>query len=740
MLRIKWQKGRQPRRLLCFSAAFFLMALTFTLLLARAAHIPAAMLLTGAVAMLLCAGLTLLLREETYRFRALLLGLVAGWLWCCGYGCAALLPAQKLDGFAGTLRVELTDYAESHISYGTAEGILTQADGVACRRRVKLYLLDGTPEGAPGDVLTFQGTLHAASRDWRTGLLPRGLLLTVSQEGPEILEPGAAMTALRRMRVFSRRMAQRIGTLLPGDEGTLLSALLCGQKAPSGSELERALTLSGTRHITAVSGLHVSILAGAMIWLLGKKRGLLLAIPVVFCYGAIVGFPASVVRAGVMLLFWAGSFWLKEEKDPLTALAAALLLLTAQDPFSCLSPGLLLSFGATLGLILLAGPLQRAFTAPLNKLSRPWLRKLLFYIASTAASSLAATLFTLPLNLLFFETVPLLSLLYNILILWAVALGMELGILTLVISLISMPAAALFARWVARWPLWWVVTAVKSALGLRFAATDSANLFLAVFSGLILLVLLLWKGERLSSRKTLLAAGALLSAAVMLTAAERAVFGTLQIVNSGGQAVLLLRGEEVCVINAGARRETAGEALAEAMTRWNAAETGLVLCTGEGYKSQGGLLPLLEEAHPQTLLLPSASGALPGEYEVYGARYYKKTGAVKCGDFTAELVQLSDKSYLCRLLGQRSSVLLAAGLKKKPLLEALQQQDCRADILILDGGQAQDFRVLYRLFAAAQPRQIYCISGSYDSDLPERCCGVLIRRVGSKGAAISYMR
>lgn len=156
MLRIKWQKGRQPRRLLCFSAAFFLMALTFTLLLARAAHIPAAMLLTGAVAMLLCAGLTLLLREETYRFRALLLGLVAGWLWCCGYGCAALLPAQKLDGYAGTLRVELTEYAESHVSYGTAEGILTQADGVACRRRVKLYLLDGTPEGAPGDVLTFQ--------------------------------------------------------------------------------------------------------------------------------------------------------------------------------------------------------------------------------------------------------------------------------------------------------------------------------------------------------------------------------------------------------------------------------------------------------------------------------------------------------------------------------------------------------------------------------------------------------
>lgn len=171
MLRIKWQKGRQPRRLLCFSAAFFLMALTFTLLLARAAHIPAAMLLTGAVAMLLCAGLTLLLREETPRFRALLLGLTAGWLWCCVYGCGTLLPAQKLDGYAGTLRVELTDYAESHISYGTAEGILTQADGVACRRRVKLYLLDGTPEGAPGDVLTFQGTLHGlADRAFAPGI------------------------------------------------------------------------------------------------------------------------------------------------------------------------------------------------------------------------------------------------------------------------------------------------------------------------------------------------------------------------------------------------------------------------------------------------------------------------------------------------------------------------------------------------------------------------------------------
>lgn len=740
MLLSKWQKGRQPRRLLCFSVAFFLSALLFILLLETQKQLVTVMLLTGAAAVLLSVVLKLLLGEQARLFLALPLGLLLGWLWCCGYSSLTLLPTQAFDGYEGLLTVELTDYPESHTTYGTAEGLLVQADGIACHQKVRLYLLDGTPEGTPGERLQFSGTISAASRTRRANLLSRGVMLTVSQQGSITRQSAESLTLMRRMRIFSHEMGQRIAQLLPGDEGTLLSALLCGEKAPSGGTRDQALSISGTRHVTAVSGLHVSILAGAMVQLLGKKKGLLAAVPVIFCYAAIVGFPASVIRAFVLHLFWVGSFWLKEEKDPLTALGAALLLLMVQNPFSCVSAGLLLSFGATLGLILLAGPIQEVLTRPLRRLRGKWFEKPLFYIASTTASSLAATLFTLPLNLLFFETVPLLSLLSNVLILWAVALGMELGIGLLLLSLVSMSAAGVFAAVIARWPLWWIVTVVRAIGGFRFAAADAANLFLALFSLLILVILLLWKGKLLSGRKTLTVTAVLLLTTVLLTAAERTAFGEIQIINSGGQAALLLRGDGICAVNGGARPDTMGEAAEEAMLRWNGDRAQLVLCTGEGYRTQGGLPALLETTNPKEVLLPSGEGLLSGEYEPYAPLYYDRAGAVKCGDFTAELLPVGEGEYLCRLKSEHMSLLLAAGLKKKTAIAAAKTYDCRATVLVVDSAQAQDHQTLYYLYSGAQPERIYCIASGYDGDVPDTCGGIPIQMVESDGAAVHYVR
>ena len=85
MLPLKWREGRQPRRLLCFSAAFFVTALLFSLLFARCSDLADAALLTGAAAFGLAAALVALLREDYGLFLPLLAGLLAGWLWCFGY-------------------------------------------------------------------------------------------------------------------------------------------------------------------------------------------------------------------------------------------------------------------------------------------------------------------------------------------------------------------------------------------------------------------------------------------------------------------------------------------------------------------------------------------------------------------------------------------------------------------------------------------------------------------------------
>ena len=105
--------------------------------------------------------------ERARRWIALLLGLLAGWMWTAGYAALIWQPSQRWAGESGTFRVELTEPALGHGSYGEAWGLLTRVNGVDCRQKVKIYLTDGSPVGEPGDVLTLQGTLRAARRDSR---------------------------------------------------------------------------------------------------------------------------------------------------------------------------------------------------------------------------------------------------------------------------------------------------------------------------------------------------------------------------------------------------------------------------------------------------------------------------------------------------------------------------------------------------------------------------------------------
>ena len=211
------------------------------------------------------------------------------------------------------------------------------------------------------------------------------------------------MNLLRRAAVLSNAIADHAMKLLPGDEGALLGALLSGNRDGFSDKFDRALNTSGTRHITAVSGLHVMTLAGILLWMFGKRLGLLVAVPAAVVYAAVTGFSPSVVRAVILLLFWSASFWLKQEKDSLTALGAALVVLVAWNPFSSISAGLLLSFSATLGLILLSAPLYEVLSGPMKRVKNRLVGKLLHYLLATTAASLAATLFTMPLNLLFFD-------------------------------------------------------------------------------------------------------------------------------------------------------------------------------------------------------------------------------------------------------------------------------------------------------------------------------------------------
>ena len=700
------QNGRQSRKLLWFSAAFFLAAAAFSLLAGAFDDVYAALWLTLGIIFGLSAAVVLLLREASFSRTAILFGAVFGCVWCLCYTALVYRPAVSLAGEAGILRVELTEYAESRTSYGLAYGILTEIDGRACRHNVRVYLKDGSPDYVPGDVLTFAGSIRRANPNYRAALLQKGCFLTIRQEEAETCLRAGAMTFLRRARVLSHNLGARSLKLLPGDEGALLAAMLYGDKSGMPHDLERSLTVSGIRHITAVSGLHVSILAGMLIRLLGKKKGLLAAVPVSVIYAAIVGFPASVIRAVVFLVFWSASFWLKEERDPLTALGGGLTLLLLLNPFSALSVSLLLSFFATLGLIVLAPPISQALYAPLKRVKWKPLRGALHYTASTTAASVAAILFTLPVNMLFFDSIPLVGLLTNLLVLWTVAIAMELGIVMLTISFVFTPAAALLGAHIARWPLRWIVLVAKTTGAWRFAAADAANLYLALFGFLTLFVLLLWKRRRVAGKTAVIFALTMLFAAAALTAGERMMLREVQILSSGGQPVILIRGERISMVNTGAQSETAARALEDAMVRWNAAETDTVLCTSAQYRTQGGLAAVLRVQTPQRLILPAKSREISEAFSDKNPLIYRESGTVMVNSLSIELICADENLYACRMVGDHFSLLNLCGLKPEQIRPLLENRICEAEYLLLDDRLMNDSVLLLYLAQTVKPDRI----------------------------------
>ena len=739
MLNLKWQEGRQPRRLLCFSAAFFVMALTVTLLFVHTESRSQLLLLSAFVGCLCAAIAVAILREQSGLFVSLFLGLFVGWIWCCGALFLIWDPAQQWDREAGVIRLELDSYAESNVSYGVAYGTVTRVDERPCKQKVKVYLQDGSPEYKPGDVLFFEGSFRGAERDLERNLLQQGYFLTVSQEGPLQILPETRMTLLRRATVASRDLADRVLELLPGDEGALLAALLSGRREQFSDGFDRALTTSGTRHITAVSGLHVMTLAGILLWVFGKRLGLLVAVPVSVIYAAITGFSPSVVRAVILLLFWSASFWLKREKDSLTALAAALLVLVAHNPFCCVSAGLLLSFSATLGLILLSSPLYEVLGKPLKHVRNRRAKKVLHYLIATTAASLAATVFTMPLNLLFFDTVPLLSLVSNVLILWALSGILVLGIAVLSVSCLWMPAAHFLADWVLYWPLTWVVRVIRAVGSMRFAATDSANLFLSVGCIAVLIAVLFWRGKLLTGRKLLLFCAMLLCIVTAFTTVERMRFGLVEIYNCGNQPVFLLRGEGVSLINTGAKADKASDIVQDALARWNADELLNVICTSGDYRTQSGLPAVAACTEIGRVLVPSADGTVPGSYASLAPRVFADSGTVTVSGMTVQLLRGGDDVYALRLLNGQFSLLSLCGLKADDALKIVETDPCRAGILVVDDRLANDWQVLYDLCQRVEPEQIIVITGGY-SEHGDRFAGIPLTLLEEDAQRFRFVR
>lgn len=161
---------------------------------------------------------------------------------------------------------------------------------------------------------------------------------------------------------WRERIQQRFAAMLPDHAYTgILQALATGDQQAVSREQWQTFTRTGTNHLMAISGLHITLVAGLMFSLVHTIWRRIPHLPLrypahhaaaaagmaaAFMYALLSGFAIPAQRAFCMLAVVAVALLLRRRISTTTILAWALLVVTVLDPWATIASGFWLSFGA----------------------------------------------------------------------------------------------------------------------------------------------------------------------------------------------------------------------------------------------------------------------------------------------------------------------------------------------------------------------------------------------------------
>lgn len=250
-------------------------------------------------------------------------------------------------------------------------------------------LRQGTPVRFAGEAVPVADLESAGLRRYlaRSGIavMLTGAVLSkkISRSAPDAM----------RERIIER-FRRPLQVLSPEAAGTLL-ALLCGDREGIPAQIRQQFRRSGLIHLLAVSGLHVGVVGGVVLFLCRRVRfGVRISAvcTVLVFYVLFTGSNPSTVRAALMLVLYLMLQRVRQSVLPLQVMAAAGCLMLLVEPDAVRQAGFQLSFAAVAGILVLSG----------RAAALPGLRRLPFVLRQGLAVSIAAQAGVLPLLLFHF--------------------------------------------------------------------------------------------------------------------------------------------------------------------------------------------------------------------------------------------------------------------------------------------------------------------------------------------------
>lgn len=291
---------------------------------------------------------------------------------------------------------------------------------VPCDETVVLFIQTSTSKIELGDELTLNAPLEKITNKGNPGEFDseffwksKGITKIGFVPTNQFIKIGNSVSWIQKWTTISRNyLSDILAKHFKNQELAIAQALILGDRNFLDNETTNAFGNSGAMHVLAVSGLHIGIILGFILYLLkgfskiiNRKKALIIALLLIWVYTFISGLSASVLRATFMFSVLAISQIYGKNYNPINSLFFTGFCLLIYNPFFLFDIGFQLSFLAMLGIFWFYKPISRTWYIKNKYLHKIW---------EGTAVGVAAQVLTVPLTLYYFHQFPNYFILTNI--------------------------------------------------------------------------------------------------------------------------------------------------------------------------------------------------------------------------------------------------------------------------------------------------------------------------------------
>ncbi len=232
-------------------------------------------------------------------------------------------------------------------------------------------------------------------------------------------------------------MYSRIDNIYEKDQGGILKGIILGDKSDLKSSDYFHIKRVGLAHLFAASGFNLSVFVGFVMLILSffrinKKIKSIIGIIVIILFAALAGFTPSILRAGFMYGVVLLSDIFNERSDTLNSLGFAVFILYLLNPLICINISFLLSVSAILGIVIISKSIN-IYVRKSLKLKNLKIKNIILVISDMISTGFGACIATIPVMILFFKNISLLSPVTSVIFVYPVQFIFIAGIISILL-------------------------------------------------------------------------------------------------------------------------------------------------------------------------------------------------------------------------------------------------------------------------------------------------------------------